>query len=289
MTTGDANRPRGLGISSRWSVVAWRTRSGHPAAALATALALHGGVAAAVLSASGTWPPPTEAPAPPPALVIAVDLVEQPTPAPAADSGWSSSSPAGNSSARSSASPARFVLRGRTSPVLPSRSRSSRAVDRSAAADRELAARDQPQISGVSGATIAAVAAREPTSAAPTADGTTLAQSEGLTRRVGSGGGEASRAGGAGLGRPAHVLHAVDSENVYPTSPRALGIEGTVEALLEIDQQGAVVAVIITGRAGYGFDEAAREALEQFRFTPALGGDGRPVRSHLAWKYAFVL
>ncbi|MEO8212048.1 MAG: energy transducer TonB [Myxococcales bacterium] len=277
MTTGDANRPRGMGISSRWSVVAWRTRSGHPVAALATALALHGVVAAAVLSASGTWPPPAETP--PPALVVAVELVEQPTPPPAADIGWSSAPLAGESYPGSTAASARFVLRGRTSPVAPSRSRSSRPAGRSATADPALLARDQPQRIGVSGVTPATVAALEPASVAPTAGGATAGQASGPV----------SLAGGAGLGRPAQVLHAVDSEGVYPASPRALGIEGTVEAVLEIDQQGAVVAVTITRRGGHGFDEAAREALKQFHFTPALGRDGRPVRSHLAWKYAFVL
>jgi protein TonB len=87
----------------------------------------------------------------------------------------------------------------------------------------------------------------------------------------------------------AHVLHEVNSDDYYPPDARTLGIEGTVRAVLDIDERGRVVGLRVTRRAGHGFDEKAVEALRQFLFSPARTADGRPVRCHLAYDFRFTI
>jgi TonB family protein len=87
----------------------------------------------------------------------------------------------------------------------------------------------------------------------------------------------------------AQLLHEVDSEEFYPSRAKTLGIEGTVETMLDIDEKGNVVAVRITKRAGHEFDEAASRALKQFLFKPARASDGRAVPSRLRWRYTFTM
>jgi protein TonB len=87
----------------------------------------------------------------------------------------------------------------------------------------------------------------------------------------------------------AQLLHEVDSEEFYPSRAKTLGIEGTVETILDIDEKGKVVTVRITKRAGHEFDEAASRALKQFLFKPARASDGRAVPSRLGWKYTFTM
>jgi protein TonB len=86
--------------------------------------------------------------------------------------------------------------------------------------------------------------------------------------------------------RPA-VLHEVNSADIYPPEAQKMGIEGTVELKVDLDENGAVVRVRVIGRAGHGFDEAARDALRRFKFSPARTSDGKAVKYSLTYKYSF--
>lgn len=75
---------------------------------------------------------------------------------------------------------------------------------------------------------------------------------------------------------------------VYPPLARRLGKEGTVLLKLHIDEMGRPVEVEIIKRAGYGFDEAALNAIKQSRFRPAMK-NGIPVSSVVIVPVRFVL
>jgi TonB family protein len=63
----------------------------------------------------------------------------------------------------------------------------------------------------------------------------------------------------------------------YPWKARLLDKEGVVHLRVTLDASGKVVAATVTQKAGYGFDETAREAvLTRCRFTAALDRQGRP-------------
>ena len=57
---------------------------------------------------------------------------------------------------------------------------------------------------------------------------------------------------------------------VYPPAARRLGKEGKVVLRLTIDSQGRVQAIEIIEDAGYGFSEAAVEAVRKSTFAPAF-------------------
>lgn len=63
----------------------------------------------------------------------------------------------------------------------------------------------------------------------------------------------------------------------YPWKARMLDREGVVHLRVVLDAQGRVVAATVLQKAGYGFDETAREAvLSRCQFTAALDRRGRP-------------
>lgn len=62
----------------------------------------------------------------------------------------------------------------------------------------------------------------------------------------------------------------------YPREARRQGREGTVILKLSLDASGHVEAVEILRQAGFGMEEAAREAALRSRFHPATM-NGRPV------------
>ena len=70
------------------------------------------------------------------------------------------------------------------------------------------------------------------------------------------------------ISKHAENIFMPDGEDIYPPEAKRLGIEGVV-VKLSIDEKGRVVQVEGVERAGHGFDEAAREALRQVKFTPA--------------------
>jgi len=74
----------------------------------------------------------------------------------------------------------------------------------------------------------------------------------------------------------------------YPDEAREAGVEGTVLLVIEIDERGAVVMAEVLVPVGYGFDEAALEAVQQFQFSPAEDELG-PVPVMIEFAYGFVL
>jgi TonB family protein len=74
----------------------------------------------------------------------------------------------------------------------------------------------------------------------------------------------------------------------YPPAALAAGIEGEVEFNLTIAANGAVAIISITKSAGFGFDEAALQAVRRFIFTPALQ-NGAPVAAQIQYRYKFQL
>jgi protein TonB len=73
----------------------------------------------------------------------------------------------------------------------------------------------------------------------------------------------------------------------YPPEAQRMGIEGTVEMKLLLDENGDVRKVTITKPAGHGFDELAREALRKFKFSPAKTSDGKAVPTSITYTYRF--
>ena len=73
----------------------------------------------------------------------------------------------------------------------------------------------------------------------------------------------------------------------YPEEARRVDMRGTVRLRVGIDENGRVREVKVLKRVGYGLDEAATKALWKFRFSPALGQDGRPVPFRINYNYIF--
>lgn len=75
---------------------------------------------------------------------------------------------------------------------------------------------------------------------------------------------------------------------VYPLMARRLGKEGRVLLRLTIDDNGKLLNVEVIEGAGYGFTEAAVEAVKKSSFQPAMQ-DGRPVMSKALLSIKFSL
>jgi periplasmic protein TonB len=86
---------------------------------------------------------------------------------------------------------------------------------------------------------------------------------------------------------PPKVLHEVNSADIYPPEAYKMGIEGKVVLKVSLDAKGNVVQVKVISRAGHGLDEAARDALRQFKFSPARTSDGQAVDYSLTYTYVF--
>jgi protein TonB len=85
------------------------------------------------------------------------------------------------------------------------------------------------------------------------------------------------------------VIHEVKGDDIYPAEAKRMGIEGVVRLKIGIDEKGNVVEVRLQDRAGHGFDEAAAKAMRQFKFSPAIANDGRPVPFRIVWTFRFDL
>ena len=92
-------------------------------------------------------------------------------------------------------------------------------------------------------------------------------------------------AAGAGMTPPKLLAH-VEAE--YPKDALEQNIEADVLATLEIDAKGNVTDVTIENPVGHGFDEAATQAMRQFKFEPATQ-NGTPISCLLEYRYRFVL
>ena len=75
----------------------------------------------------------------------------------------------------------------------------------------------------------------------------------------------------------------------YPGRARGLGVEGTVKVRVLVGPDGAVREAKVIAGPGFGLDEAAREALLKFRFSPAIGSDGKPMACWITYRYAFEI
>jgi len=75
---------------------------------------------------------------------------------------------------------------------------------------------------------------------------------------------------------------------VYPLMARKLGKEGVVVLRLTIDHRGNLLDVEVTQKAGYGFTEAAIEAVKRSTFLPAKR-DGQPIVSRAILPIRFML
>ncbi len=75
---------------------------------------------------------------------------------------------------------------------------------------------------------------------------------------------------------------------VYPMMARRLGREGKVLLRLTVDERGYLLKVEVIEKAGYGFTEAAVEAVKKSTFLPAKK-EGRPVASRVFLPIKFQL
>jgi protein TonB len=67
-----------------------------------------------------------------------------------------------------------------------------------------------------------------------------------------------------------------------------MGKEGRVLLRLTIDEKGKLLSAEVMEDAGYGFADAALEAVRQSRFRPAIR-DGKAVKSRALLPVRFVL
>lgn len=86
--------------------------------------------------------------------------------------------------------------------------------------------------------------------------------------------------------QPPQLVESVVAE--YPEAARRERRAGRVVLRLVLDAEGRVTDAQVLDGADYGFDEAARAAVLQFRFRPALK-DGKPVPARIAYAYEFKL
>jgi TonB family protein len=89
------------------------------------------------------------------------------------------------------------------------------------------------------------------------------------------------------ISQHAEFIDGPNGEEYYPVEAKRLGIEGSVDLKLGIDQNGHVVQVKVIERGGHGFDEAAMRAVRKFRFKPAMTSDGKAVPCSIPWKFRF--
>jgi TonB family protein len=73
----------------------------------------------------------------------------------------------------------------------------------------------------------------------------------------------------------------------YPPEAERLGIEGKVQLRVGVDRHGNVRWTRVIKSAGYGMDEAAKQALSRSKFKPARTCDGRFVDHVIPWTYTF--
>jgi protein TonB len=93
------------------------------------------------------------------------------------------------------------------------------------------------------------------------------------------------------IAQQARIVYEVNSADIYPSDAKRMGIEGTVDLRVGIDQNGDVkeVKVIKVKPAGYKFDDAALEAARRAKFSPARTSDGKAVPANITWHYTFAL
>jgi TonB family protein len=78
------------------------------------------------------------------------------------------------------------------------------------------------------------------------------------------------------------------AEATYPPEALAAGLEASVVLKVTIDREGRVTNAEIAEPVGHGFDEAAREAVMRFRYTPATR-DGKAIPAKQLYRYVFKI
>jgi TonB family protein len=86
--------------------------------------------------------------------------------------------------------------------------------------------------------------------------------------------------------KPPELIQQVEA--TYPPEALAAGLTASVRLIITIDADGSVSDVSPTEPVGHGFDEAALEAVRQFRFSPAEV-DGVPAPVRVEYVYHFTL
>ena len=61
-----------------------------------------------------------------------------------------------------------------------------------------------------------------------------------------------------------------------PQEAKDAGVEGEVWLTIVVDENGMPTQIVVTQSLGHGLDEAAIEAIHQWRFKPGMK-DGKPV------------
>jgi len=90
----------------------------------------------------------------------------------------------------------------------------------------------------------------------------------------------------SGVSQSARLVRSVIP--AYPTDARSEEIEADVPLEIVVDRSGVVVSARSLAHAGYGFDEAALNAIRQYRFSPADRA-GHAVAVRMPWTVQFRL
>jgi periplasmic protein TonB len=72
---------------------------------------------------------------------------------------------------------------------------------------------------------------------------------------------------------PVAAISVISANITYPDIARNYHVEGEVDVLLTINQDGNVIDAKVTKGIGFGCDEAALEAAKQIQFTRITDGD----------------
>ena len=76
---------------------------------------------------------------------------------------------------------------------------------------------------------------------------------------------------------------------VYPPAALAAGEEAEVIVTIDLDAEGRVIDAFVAEPVGRGFDEAAVQAIRNFRFSPAWDAEGNRASSRIEFAYRFTL
>lgn len=74
----------------------------------------------------------------------------------------------------------------------------------------------------------------------------------------------------------------------YTNAALSAGVEGNVPLEIVVSESGNVTSAFALERVGYGLDEAARQSVLGYRFTPALR-NGKPIAVRMQWLMRFQL
>jgi protein TonB len=103
---------------------------------------------------------------------------------------------------------------------------------------------------------------------------------------LGGGDGEGSPAAEESVSTPARLLSGAPP--AYPAAARSQGVEADVPLELVVSRAGAVESARVIGHAGFGFEQAALDAIRGYHFSPAVR-DGRATRVRMRWTMQFRL